>query len=234
MDSDILEHLQKEIKARQLVNTDEKKFIPYTWLADLLNKDLIQQAIENAGIQGTGIEEDEPPAIAKKVHDHDGRRIFAILVLMGQPGLVYNFIQRDTLDSRLPLRKKELKELFGVTQLKEKLGIFMHGKEPTECKTDPEYKRLNRIIQDRVEWAGDFKSTQYMFLTPNFPEGPPHRIISDYRRLPFRHHGQGTSNKEDQSPGGNFGTVYKELLPPSEFSSNTDKHIRERHWSGRS
>jgi len=223
MGSKQLEVLQKDIMDRQEHNTDNIKFVPYTWLAELLTKDQIQQVLD-----GSDIEEDERPSVAAAVRA-SGLRIFAILVLMGEPGLVYNFIQsdqyvnKDNLDNQLPMRKKTLKELFGVTRLKEELAKFMKGKEPTECKRDPEYKRLNRLISERVEWASDFKTTQYMFLSPTFPQGTPHRIISDYMRLPFLRREHEAPWAKKKPAGGHFGSVFKERLPPSKYNSADDK-----------
>lgn len=220
-----LHTLQGEIQKRQQVNTDGLKFVPYTWLKEILTTAKISAALECSSI-----EEDERLSVAIIVRN-SGLRIFAILVLMGEPGLIYNFIQwdqyvnKDHLDNMLPLRKKQLKEIFGVKKLKEERTKFMEGKEPTEIKSNPEYKKLNRLLSEREEWAGDFKSTQYMFLIPTFPQATPHRIVSDYMRLPFLSRDDLKAKKNKTKvppPGGNFGFVFKEKLPPLQYGSAND------------
>ncbi|PNP54869.1 hypothetical protein THARTR1_04558 [Trichoderma harzianum] len=193
-----LRALQGEIQERQQVNTDNFKFVPYTWLKELLTTDKISAALECSSI-----EEDERLSVAT----------------------TDQYVNKDHLDNMLPLRKKQLKEFFGVKKLKEERTKFMEGKEPTECKGDPEYKKLNRRISEREEWAGDFKSTQYMFLIPTFPQATPHRIVSDYMRLPFlsRNGPKGKRNEaKDRPSGGNFGFVFKERLPPLQYGSADD------------
>jgi hypothetical protein len=218
MGSKQLEVLQEGIKDRQERNTDNVKFVPYTWLEEVLTENQIQQVLIS-----TSIEEDERPFVAATVRA-SGLRIFAILVLMGEPALIYNFIQsdqyvnKDNLDNQLPLMKEKLNELFGVTRFEEELAKFMKGKEPTECKGDPEYVRLRRQISKRVEWASDFESTQYMFLSPTFPQGTPHRIISNNIRLPFLLH-EREPPLTKKPTGGHFGSVFKERLPSLQYGS---------------
>jgi hypothetical protein len=227
MPSEKIESLRRDIYNRCLLNTARKEFVPYEWLSDLLTEERIRDALEalDHGI----IDKDECPQVARDVREF-GLRTFAIFLTMKRPDLVYRFFQTDQfdkdtcsiLDKRLPMEEARLKHALGLTRIQKDIDRLLEiaNKKGEVLDTNPKFKGLKEQEVECIGLCQEFMSVQDMFLSPTFPQAPPHRFLLDSTRLPFvLKPGQGETaglGAVDPPPGG-FGKVNKEALPPQHY-----------------
>ena len=134
----------------RIKNAEGKYFIPNKALEDVLSAERIRTCILYSSI------EEIRRADVLRVIENGGKRVFAILVLLGKEYLMANFVQNDhmlqgtNLDSKLPLRV-------------EPLGTM--------------------LLDERV--ASEFYQRQWELLPPFFQEDRNHRILESETVLPF-------------------------------------------------
>jgi hypothetical protein len=133
--------------------------------------------------------------IAKAVVE-SGRKTFATLVLVGEPDRIYDFKRTDP-------------------------GVDKGG---PDNKLPLTMTHLSHVF-DRQEVGDAFFEKQFLFLVPTFPQGVPHRVIPDEIRLPFLKPNVDPNAKGANTPGGHFGVVSKEKLPPPKYGQS-DEDVR--------
>jgi hypothetical protein len=92
-----LDHLKFCLKDFRRENADNRWFIPQLRLYQVMSKDTVRKALQDAGIKSYHLDE-----IAEDVFIH-GIKIFAILILTDQAKHTFKFIEKGELhDQRLP------------------------------------------------------------------------------------------------------------------------------------
>jgi hypothetical protein len=196
--------LRDEIEKLRRLNYQRKCFVPYRPLSKLLTEGRIRQAIQNSSIDVC----DHDSTIERVV---DGaRRIFAILVTMGEPELICNFVQHDQLqnsklDHKLPLSTPDLQIVFGRERIEEEREKLDEDWKKTEEEKEEENKRIEEEREKMELRVKKFEQTQWEYAIPVFPLDPTHRILNSSITLPF--------TKERFLGQGGFGQVYKVTLP---------------------
>ncbi|RYP42723.1 hypothetical protein DL768_010279 [Monosporascus sp. mg162] len=133
------------------------------------------------------IEKYEHQSIAEAVRE-SGLRTFATLVLIGEPDLIYKFKQVDT--------------------------GFQRGSP--DSRLPMKTLDLDGVI-DVLPTKAAFLKLQFLFVIPTFPQGIPHRIYEDGIRLPFLKPPENPNTQKKRTPGGHFGFVSMEKLPPPAY-----------------
>lgn len=213
MTSEQLSILERNIRERILLNRDNKEFVPYPWLVDLVTEERIGRVLDEMII-----EDWIRPLIVTTVRANT-LRIFGILILMKQPRLIVDIVESRTTDGHLPMNKEAVREVLGEVQLRKSQENLMKSRKLVDPSDDNETKELSARIAPIEGWAETFVVTQFIFLSPDFPQESPHRMIFDDIPLPFLSPQTSTSG----SPGGNFGDVFEEELPPLEFGAGVEK-----------
>ncbi|KAK4117606.1 kinase-like protein [Canariomyces notabilis] len=130
--------------------------------------------------------------IAKAVVESE-RKTFATLVLVGEPDRIYDFKRTDP-------------------------GVDEGG---PDNKLPLTMTHLSHVF-DRQEVGDAFFEKQFLFLVPTFPQGVPHRVIPDEIRLPSLKPNVDPNAKGAKTPGGHFGVVSKEKLPPPKYGQSDE------------
>lgn len=134
----------------RIKNVEGKYFIPNKALEDVLSADKIRTCILCSSI------EEIRRTDVLRVIESGGKRVFAILLLLGKESLMDNFVQNDhmlqgtNLDSKLPLHLETLETV---------------------------------LLDERV--ASEFCQRQWELLPPFFQEDRNHRTFESETVLPF-------------------------------------------------
>lgn len=213
MELEQLSLLEGDIRRRLLRNRDNKDFVPYEWLVDLVKEDRIRKVLNE-----TNIEDWDRASIVSTVRVN-ALRGFGTLVLMKKPQLIFNFIERDSTDGRLPMSKEAVLEVLGEPSLIKRREDLVKSPELKATTDNDQVRNLEAQIAPIQEWAGEFVKMQWIFLSPDFPQQPPHRMIFDSRPLPFL----APQTASSGSRGGHFGDVFEEKLPSPTFNDGAQK-----------
>ena len=146
----MMDLLRQKIVESRVRNCDARYFVPDSIIERLFNEESIANCVRESEI-----------ALHKRrecVHAtrHGGRKVFAILILIGTTDRIVDFLENDqllkegSLDSRLP---------FSVDG-------------------------LMKILSDR-RWAKEFYEWQWQLLAPFFKEDTIHRVFDADTVLPF-------------------------------------------------
>jgi hypothetical protein len=212
--------LNRQISDLRRPNFEAKYFVPYGPLSELLTEDVVREAI-----LGSKIEDFNKIDTIKRVVG-GARRIFAILVVMEELELIYNFIEHDQfqnaeLDHKLPLLKPYLEVVFGKEKIDEEKKKLHEDKKKTDDQKKEEKKGLEMQMERIEDLASKFEETQWEFAVPSFPRNSSHRLLHKFTRLPFT---------EERPVGeGGFGVVYKITLPMT-LSGSDSGHVSDCRW----
>jgi hypothetical protein len=115
--------LKTLIKNLRRQNADRRYYVPLSAFYHTITYQHVRKVLVSAGIEKYHLDETAKRILA------DGRKIFAILLLIDQPALVANFIDEDQLqDHLLPFDEKVLGEISSNLEIKEfmeKQGEFL-------------------------------------------------------------------------------------------------------------
>ena len=104
-----MEHLKRSIRKLRISNYDERKFVPYNSLCEVMTENAVQSALWNIEIRRQSIQETVHAIVP------GGRKIFAILVLDDNAQYITKFLEDDQLqqidlDHRLPYSIDRLRQ----------------------------------------------------------------------------------------------------------------------------
>jgi hypothetical protein len=228
--------LEVDIRKRFRQNRDEKYFVPYEWLVDLLEDDRIRKVLDET----KEIKAWDLTSVVSEVRG-TALRVFGILVLMKHPELIFNFVQRGSTDGRLPMSKQVVLEVLAEPDLiqrrKQLVKDLKSQKSNAKSDSDEATSDNDELIDNDTlknndtlrgieaqlapikGLAKEFEKTQWIFLGLEFPQPPPHKLLFGERPLPFL----APQTGKGRSGGGRFGAIFEEKLPLPTFNDDAHK-----------
>ncbi|KAI1631179.1 kinase-like protein [Biscogniauxia mediterranea] len=105
--TDHIQSLRRQLQNSMVESESRRNFIPDISIVSILTLRTIKEIIPNLNCKP-----DELIGLAERIH-HDGRKTFAILVLMGEEDYIVKFRDHNLLDDRLPLSKESAQAVAG-------------------------------------------------------------------------------------------------------------------------
>ncbi|RYP23250.1 hypothetical protein DL765_001159 [Monosporascus sp. GIB2] len=208
--------LENDIKKRMRRNRDNKDFVPYTWLSDLMEECRVLKVLEEANV-----EEWKRSMITPTIRS-SALRVFGTLVLMKVPHLICRFVESEA--TSLPMGVEAVQDAMGKSDFTGRLKDISHELEKrgkTE-RDEKEIRALEAWLAPIDDWAKTFVDKQFVFLSPDFSQPRTHRMILANRPLPFLGPDTNRGGSGSDGAAGHFGEVFKERLPPPIYTDSDD------------